>query len=412
VELSDARDRAGEDPFVHGRRQEVLELTLRIAFIRAHPIRLPDRGAEVYIAAVSDPQALAAALAQQLATLPFLTAEVPAITGRLKDSPEDFLVEELPAYSPSGEGEHLYLWIEKRGLNTPDAARALARALGTRFEEVGWAGLKDRQAVTRQWLSFHHAATPRAEDLSLEGVRVLSITRHVNKLRTGHLRGNRFQLRLTDVPAGHEQHAEQCLALLAQRGMPNFYGAQRFGHGGRNLNAAYDVIVGGARPPQKPFLRKLFMSALQAGLFNAWLGARMADGLFDRVLEGDVLRKEETGGLFISGEPELDQERSDRWEISATGPMFGSRMKAPTAKALALEESVLARWGVTPEQLARAAKYGEGTRRVARVRPDGAHVVRSDGDLELAFSLPKGSYATVLVEELTKTRGLRLSEDA
>jgi tRNA pseudouridine13 synthase len=125
-----------------------------------------------------------------------------------------------------------------------------------------------------------------------------------------------------------------------------------------------------------------------------------------------VLRKEETGGLFVSSEPELDQDRSDRWEISATGPMFGSRMKAPEAAALALEDSVLARWGVTPEQLARAAKYGEGTRRVARVRPDGARVVRMGGDLELEFSLPKGSYATVLVEELTKTRGLQLNEDA
>lgn len=358
------------------------------------------------------PKALASALIQHLAARPFISAEVPPITGRLKDNPEDFLVEELPAYTPSGTGEHLYLWIEKRGMNTPDAARALASALGARFEEVGWAGLKDRQAITRQWLSFHHAATPRADELALEGVRVLEVTRHVNKLRTGHLRGNRFRLRLADVPAGHEQHAEQCLALLAERGLPNFYGAQRFGHGGRNLVSAYDFIVGGGRPPQKPFLRKLFMSSLQAGLFNAWLAARIEGGLFDRVLEGDVLRKEETGGLFVSSEPVLDQERCQRWEISATGPMFGSRMKAPLAAALALEESVLARWGVTPAQLVRAEKYGEGTRRVARIRPDGARMVRTGDDLELEFSLPKGSYATVLVEELTKTRGLQLNEDA
>jgi tRNA pseudouridine13 synthase len=361
---------------------------------------------------VSDPKALASALLTQLATLPFVSDEVPALSGRLKESPEDFVVEELPAYPPSGEGEHLYLWIEKRGMNTPDAARSLAGALGTRFEECGWAGLKDRHAITRQWLSFRHAATPDADTLSSEGVRVLEVTRHVNKLRTGHLRGNHFRLRLCDVPTGHEQHAERCLALIAERGLPNFYGAQRFGHGGRNLTSAFDVIVGGARPPQKPFLRKLFMSALQAGLFNAWLAARITGGLFDRVLEGDVLRKEESGGLFVCSEPELDQERSDRWEISTTGPMFGSRMKAPAAAALALEESVLDRFGVTPEQLARAAKYGEGTRRVSRVRPEGVRVVRTGDDLELEFSLPKGSYATVLVEELTKTRGIPLNEDA
>lgn len=397
---------------MHRLLEESAELSPRCAFSDAHRIRLPDARAQVYIAAVSDPQAFASALLQQLTTLPFLSSDVPAISGRLKDSPEDFVVEELPAYAPTGSGEHLYLWIEKRDINTPDAARALASVLGTNPEEAGWAGLKDRRAVTRQWLSFHCTATPRAAELSLEKVRVLEVSRHVNKLRSGHLRGNRFSLRLADVPEGDEQHAARCLALLNQRGLPNFYGAQRFGHGGKNLNSAYDFIVGTGRPPQKPFLRKLFMSALQAGLFNAWLTARIEQGLFDRVLEGDVLRKEESGGLFVSSEPALDQERYERWEISTTGPMFGSRMKAPAAAALALEDSILERFGVTPAQLARAAKYGEGTRRVARVRPDGASVVRTGSDLELTFSLPKGSYATVLVEELTKTRGLQLNEDA
>ncbi len=358
------------------------------------------------------PNPHAAALLQRLTESPFLSAEVPAITAEIKRTPEDFEVEELPAYPPSGSGEHLYLWVEKRGLNTPDAARALASALGARSEEAGWAGLKDRQAVTRQWLSFHHPATPKAEELQLEGVRVLEVSRHGNKLRTGHLRGNRFRLRLSGVREGDEQNAQRCFALLAERGMPNFYGAQRFGHGARNLLSAYDFIVAGGRPPQKPFLRKLFMSALQAGLFNAWLSARVESGLFDHVLAGDVLRKEESGGLFICAEPELDQARAERWEISPTGPMFGSRMKAAEAAALAREDAVLASFGVTPEHLVRAAKYGEGTRRVARVRPDGAHVVRTGDELELTFSLPKGSYATVLVEELTKTRGLVLNEDA
>jgi tRNA pseudouridine13 synthase len=397
---------------MHRVLQEQGELSLRFATFAAHRIRLPDARPEVYIAAVSDPQTFASALLQRLSARPFVSDEIPALSGRLKESPEDFVVEELPAYAPSGSGEHLYLWIEKRELNTPDAARALARALGADVEQAGWAGLKDRRAITRQWLSFHCPATPRPEELALENVRVLEVSRHVNKLRSGHLRGNRFSLRLADVPPGHEQHAERCLSLLHERGLPNFYGAQRFGHGGRNLSSAYDFVVGGGRPPQKPFLRKLFMSALQSGLFNAWLSARIEQGLFDRVLEGEVLRKEDSGGLFLSSDPALDQERFARWEISPTGPMFGSRMKAPAAAALALEDSILERFGVTPAQLARAAKYGEGTRRVARVRPDGARVVRTGSDLELTFSLPKGSYATVLVEELTKTRGLQLNEDA
>ncbi|HEX6241670.1 MAG TPA: tRNA pseudouridine(13) synthase TruD, partial [Polyangiales bacterium] len=253
--------------------------------------------------------------------------------------------------------------------------------------------------------------TPSPEQLAIEGVRVLTSTRHGNKLRTGHLRGNRFTLRLTEVPEGHEQHANACLALLAQRGLPNYYGSQRFGHGGRNLLAGHGMVVLGQRPPQKPFLRKLYMSALQSGLFNLWLGARMQGDQFDRPLAGDVLRKEDTGGLFLCSDPQTDAERSETWEISITGPMFGSRMKSPTDTPLALESELLARWGVDGACLKRAEKYGEGTRRAARVRPLGAHCERIETDLLLRFELPKGSYATVLVEELTKTRGLALASD-
>jgi tRNA pseudouridine13 synthase len=361
---------------------------------------------------VSDANSPAQELLQQLTTLPFLSADIAAVTGRIKSTPEDFVVEEVPAYLPSGEGEHLYLWVEKRGLNTVDAARALATALDTPFAEVGWAGLKDRHAITRQWLSFHCTKTPRPEDLALEGVRVLSSARHGNKLRTGHLRGNRFSLRLTDVPEGHEVQAQACLERLQQRGLPNYYGSQRFGHGGRNLVSGYGMVVKGERPPPKPFLRKLFMSALQSALFNVWLATRIERELFDRVLEGDVLRKEDTGGLFLCSDPQADHERSERWEISITGPMFGSRMKSPDATALTLEAELLERWGVDAACLKRAEKYGEGTRRAARVRPEAVHCERIQDDLLLSFELPKGAYATVLVEELTKTRGLGLSLDS
>lgn len=360
---------------------------------------------------VSDSATPADALLQHLTAAPFLTRDVPAVVGQLKQTPEDFVVEEIPAYAPSGEGEHLYLWIEKRGVNTVDAARTLANALETPFAEVGWAGLKDRQAVTRQWLSFHCTRTPRPDEFNLEGVRVLQSTRHLNKLRTGHLRGNRFQLRLANVPAGHEQHAQACLAQLSQHGLPNYYGAQRFGHAGRNLHSAYRMVVQGERPPGKPFLRKLFVSALQSALFNAWLAQRLERGLFGQVLSGDVLRKEDTGGLFVCSDPSTDHERSDRWEISLTGPMFGSRMKSPEADALTLEAEVLERWGIDAACLKRAEKYGEGTRRAARVRPESVQCERIQDDLQLSFDLPKGSYATVLVEELTKTRGLQLSLD-
>jgi tRNA pseudouridine13 synthase len=349
---------------------------------------------------------LATSLLTHLSALPFASASVPGISGRVKVTPEDFEVEELPAYAPSGSGEHLYLWIEKRGLTTPQAVQRLASALDARVETAGWAGLKDKQAVTRQWVSLQHATTPSAAELELEGLRVLEVARHGNKLRTGHLRGNRFALRLADVPPDHDARAHDALAELSRQGLPNYYGAQRFGHAGRNLHDAYAWLVERGRAPGKPFLRKLLVSALQSALFNASLGARLERGALGTVLEGDVLRKEDTGGLFVSDDPPTDGERAARWEISATGPMFGARMKSPCAAALALESEVLTRWGIDEACLARAGKFGEGTRRAVRVRPERVRCTRRDGDLVLEFDLPRGSYATVLVEELTKTRGL------
>jgi tRNA pseudouridine13 synthase len=305
----------------------------------------------------------------------------------------------------------LYLWIEKRGLTTPQAVERLATSLGARAEAAGWAGLKDKHAVTRQWVSLHHPATPSATELESEGLRVLEVARHGNKLRTGHLRGNRFSLRLADVPPEHDARAQEALAELSRHGLPNYYGAQRFGQAGRNLHDAYAWLVEGGRAPGKPFLRKLLVSALQSALFNASLGARLERGALATALEGDVLRKEDTGGLFVSDDLQADAERVARWEISPTGPMFGARMKCPRGAALALESEVLTRWGVDADCWARAGKFGEGTRRAVRVRAERMQCTRRAADLVLEFDLPRGSYATVLVEELTKTRGLSLLAD-
>ena len=352
------------------------------------------------------------ALRERLARLPQLTHDVPAIAGQLKQTPEHFEVEELPAYTPSGEGEHLYLWIEKRGLNTQDAANRLAKLLGTRPADAGYAGLKDRHAVTRQWLSFQHAGTPDAAALQSEGLRVLEVARHGNKLRTGHLRGNRFTLRLVDVPSEHDVHARAALARLAACGLPNYFGAQRFGRGGQNLVAAYAWIVQGGRPPGPPFLRKLYVSTLQSALFNAWLAERIERGQYDAAVRGDIMRKEDSGGLFVCEDPGVDGERLAAWEISATGPMFGARMRAPEADENALELTLLAQYGVTSEQLERVKRAGEGTRRAARVAVQHTAVQRDGDDLVLSFALPKGSYATVLISELTKTHDLTLGDGA
>jgi len=363
------------------------------------------------VSEAQDPAFTAHALQSRLSPLPQLTVDIPGVRGELKRTPEDFVVEELPAYPPSGTGEHLYLWIEKRGLNTQDAVARIAHAIGARPDGAGYAGLKDRQAVTRQWLSFHHVGTPQPVDINVEGVRVLEVSRHVNKLRTGHLRGNRFTVRLTSVPPEHDEHARAGLSLLAEHGLPNYYGTQRFGIEGRNLSAAWAWIVDGGRPPNKPFLRKLFVSTLQSALFNLWLGARVQSGDLVRALLGDVLRKEETGGLFTSIDAALDSERVQTWEISPTGPMFGARMRSAEAEALTRENAVLEACGVSPEHFARVERFGEGTRRPARVRVSDVEQQRDGDDLVLGFTLPRGSYATVLLSELTKTEGLTLGDD-
>jgi tRNA pseudouridine13 synthase len=367
---------------------------------------------QVYISQVTRDDTLLTELLHLQSSLPFATGDNDPVQGTLKTSPEDFEVEEIPAYLPSGEGEHLFLWVEKRGLNSNDAARALARALDTSPDGIGIAGLKDRHAVTRQWMSFHCPRTPQPEELALEGLRVLQVTRHGNKLRTGHLKGNHFRLRLHGTPREHEARAKALVDQLQQHGLPNYFGAQRFGRAGDNLLRAYAWIAQGGKAPGPPFLRKLFVSTLQSALFNAWLGERVAAGELNTCVSGDLFRKEETGGVFVSSDQAADDLRVKSWEISPTGPMFGANMRPPAQEALAREQRVMAKFGITDEHFARVHKAGEGTRRAARVRPEAVEVGHDGDALQLAFSLPKGSYATVLVAELTKQRDLALAEDA
>jgi tRNA pseudouridine13 synthase len=158
-------------------------------------------------------------------------------------------------------------------------------------------------------------------------------------------------------------------------------------------------------------LRKLFVSTLQSALFNAWLGDRIEAGELLSALEGDILRKEDSGGLFTCTDAALDSERVRSWEISATGPMFGARMRSPEATALARELALLERFGVRAEHFVRVERSGEGTRRPARVRVSDVEQQRDGEDLVLSFTLPKGSYATVLLAELTKTDTLTLGDD-
>ncbi|MFP2961681.1 tRNA pseudouridine(13) synthase TruD [Myxococcus sp. 1LA] len=336
---------------------------------------------------------------------PRLTVEVPGCGGAFKLVPEDFEVEEVPAYLPSGEGEHLYLWVEKRGRDTRELVRALAASLGVSEDDIGVAGMKDRHAITRQLVSVPARAEPKVPDFALDGVQVLWTKRHGNKLRTGHLRGNRFRLRLRDVKDAGA--ARESFSRLVAQGVPNYFGEQRFGRAGDNADLGR-LLVLGQRLPKRPdrFQRKLFLSAFQSRLFNQALAARLHAGTLAIALEGDVLRKEETGGLFVCESPDVDGPRVAAFEVSPAGPLFGPKMTASAGAVAEFEARLLTDAGVTPEDFKRGGGETEGSRRPYRVRlgsPELSSEKTADGeDLWLTFELPRGAYATEVLHELLK----------
>jgi tRNA pseudouridine13 synthase len=335
--------------------------------------------------------------------LPFVTGDLPGSGGVLRASPEDFRVDEVPAYLPSGSGPHLYLRVEKRGRTTPDVLRSLSRALGVPEREAGYAGLKDRDALTTQWLSFPAARDPDPAALEAPGLRVLEVSRHGNKLRTGHVRANRFSISVREGDLGRARAAADALAA---RGLPNFFGPQRFGAEGRNAEVGREILAGAATPEARRaardrFLRRLSISAFQSHLFNRWLAERMADGLFAAALRGDVMKKLDSGGLFDCEDPAVDGPRVERFEISPAGPIFGHKLRAAAHEALAREERILVAEGITLEGFARGGGEAEGTRRAARLRVEVSLEALPDG-YRAAFELPKGSYATVVMREIVK----------
>jgi tRNA pseudouridine13 synthase len=348
---------------------------------------------------------------------------------RIKSVPEDFLVEELPLYSPSGGGEHTWVEVEKRLRTTEDVAAELAAAAGVDTARVGWAGRKDREAVARQWLSLPGLAPARAEGLAGDGWRVLRAAAHEERLRLGELVGNRFRLVVRDVDDDAASAAAERLAAVAREGLPNYFGEQRFGRdegnqrgepkaspdvaerapglpGGRGGNpergAALlrgETVAGGRRQ------QRLYLSALQSAIFNEVLRTRPAPPHV--LLAGDLALVHASGALLLAGSPALPPaawaERAARFELSPTGPLVGHKMRAPRGEALRRERTAAERWGMPwVTELPRLRGHELfGGRRPLRVSVAEVSHRRLEGDaLELAFVLPPGSYATVLVDEL------------
>ena len=393
----------------------------------------------------------------------YLTAEVPGTGGVIKGSPEDFVVEEIAAYQPSGQGEHCYAQIEKRGIATLEALRRLSKALGVQERDIGYAGMKDAVGVTRQTVSIPRVAPEKVLALEIPGMRVLSAVMHGNKLRLGHLKGNRFRIRLRDAAPGAIEHAEAALAILERRGVPNRFGAQRYGAQGnthvigaallrRDFKQAIDTLIGDPaavtderwrlaieayrrgelaeslalfpghlrgerellgrlvqRPDAfekafnsvQPRMKRLYLSAFQSSLFDQVLEQRL-DRL-EYVGTGDIAFKHENGACFLVQDAAAEAARAQAFEISATGPMFGCTMMEAQGDQGELERSILAAKELTPESFNLSGGLRmEGERRPLRVPITGALAQEEGGDLLLDFSLPRGSYATCVMSEIMK----------
>lgn len=351
-------------------------------------------------------------------------ANAPLPDAIFRSTPEDFVVDEIPAYAPSGAGEHLFVRFTKTRLTTDQAVGAIARHLGVDARATGWAGQKDKHAVTTQTASFpfpiarpHEGAFDGAD---LPGIQILDVTRHGNKLKPGHLLGNRFRITLRGLDADGAASIAEGLASIARIGVPNHFGPQRFGRDGNNATRALAWLAGNDRGPRDKRDQRMVFSALQSMMFNEVLDARVADGTWSTIRLGDIAKKRE-GALFAVREADLEDavRRGANLEVSATGPMFGASMSWPEHDVLALEESVLRRF-IDRERLEAFRHLGEGTRRALRLEvsdvatnvepgPDpNAASPEKAGRIGITFVLPKGGYATTVLARvcrLVETRG-------
>jgi tRNA pseudouridine13 synthase len=318
----------------------------------------------------------------QYTTLPQWPHAYPAsgASATLKVLNEDFSVTELPLQLPSGEGEHLWLDIEKNGANTAFVAQQLAAAAGVNEWDVGYAGLKDRHAITRQWFSIYlpKGETPDLTQLQHPEFKVLAQSRHVKKLRPGDLQGNRFRIVLRDVTGDHDA-IEANLKAVASQGVPNYFGAQRFGHDGGNVEQGRAMLAREIRV-RNPKKKGIYLSAVRSFVFNEVLALRIQQGLWGKALPGDVTDE--------AGRP--------------TGPLWGRGRVSTTDQAQALENGVAERHATLCDGMEHAGLDQE--RRALVASPADMSWEWPQGDqLVLAFSLPAGTYATSVLNEILRT---------
>lgn len=328
----------------------------------------------------------------------------PCGTAVLKAVAEDFQVDEVLDIPLSGDGEHLWLWVEKRQLNTEEAARRLARAAGVPLKAISFAGLKDRQALTRQWFSLHlpGKVDPDLRAAQDDSLVLLRQVRHSRKLQRGAHSANGFRLRLTALQADPER-LEARLLRIREQGIPNYYGPQRFGFDGGNVLEARH-FAGQKRLPEQRNRRSRLLSAARSLIFNRALAERVARGDWNRAQVGDLLAFTDSRSFFPAGEAECQDPRLALLDLHPTGPLWGGGASAVGAQIAALEQRAADSEPALRDWLVMADMAHE--RRILRLPITGLtwHYPAPD-ILQLEFVLPSGCFATSLVRELVELAG-------
>jgi tRNA pseudouridine13 synthase len=345
-----------------------------------------------------------------------------AIEFHFKQSPRDFVVEEIPLYEFSGDGEHLVLFVRKKNLSTPEMIGQIARYLGIKNKEIGYAGLKDKHAMTKQYISLHKKYEDAISGFVHESIKIISKTYHSNKIRIGHLKGNRFYIKLKKVNPTSAKKIDEALRNISDVGMPNFFGYQRFGNDGDNHILGEKLAKGEARE-RNPRVKKLLINAYQSHLFNLWLSRRLEinslvrsfnadeiEALLNmpnneieklkkqthpfKLISGDIMEHYPYGKLFEFEGSEYDFERFNTRDISITGLLCGKKVKSASSIARDIEKDF-------DDDI-----DADGARRYAWVYPTDieGRFNPVEAQYELNFTLPKGSYATVLIEEIAKRK--------
>ena len=338
----------------------------------------------------------------------------PAGTGTIRHCPEDFIVNEIPSFTPSGEGEHLWLHIRKTHSNTDWVAGQLAKLLNVKKHDVGFAGLKDRHAVTTQWFSVY---LPGKEIPDLRGmltesladsIEILKQTRHIKKLRRGTLKGNQFTIVVRDF-VGDKSRLEQTIENIRSRGLPNYFGVQRFGHttpdgAYGNIEKATAWFKGEIKKPKNRNQRSLYLSASRSWIFNYILSRRVENETWDKSLSGDVFMLDGSHSWFLDDGDENLTQRLEQLDIHPSGALWGRGRLGSAQETLALEIAIAEQFSVFCQGLEKNGLKQE--RRALRIKVgDLAHQWLGDTSLELSFSLPPGSYATVLLDQLCALGG-------